>query len=248
MRYREVIHDGDTYTGAFHLGGARDGSHEAMRIQIPWRSVADTAVFARTIYCWWEIPKALPQPPQAQCYEVHFQKIHFAQRKDILSRPEKVIWLEAGGQYLCLNEFIKGDDIFEDDEAKTYRRDWDIDLKLRVYAVPGQQFRVHAGGWENDGLSRVFGDLLDPLLPCTRETKKAFHKHLWPATPFGLHGCLDDLIGEVHDFHAVDTLPDLLEVVSHSKGRDNELEQCPGANIAQNDVFTLWYTIRRVSE
>ncbi len=242
LRYRMETRSGDTFWGSIQV----EVLAKSVRITIPWTQQADEAVVARTIYCWWDVAGDASILPVAQGYEVHFEKIHFTQRKDVLSRPEKIIWLEAGGQYICLNEFVKGDDIFRDGMARSYRRDWPIDLSLKVYAMPGQTFRVHVGGWESDGISRAYGDLLDPEMPCTKETKKAIHKHLWPATPFGLHGCLDDLIGEVHDFHAVDTLPAFLQVMSKSYGRENELEPCPGANIEQNDVFSVWYSIRRI--
>jgi hypothetical protein len=244
LKYRFETQRGDTYTGEAKIVEQENG----LRITIPWKGLADDLVFARTLYCWWENEDRKAVIPEAQAIDIHFDKIHFKQRKDVTSRPEKVLWIEAGGQYYCLNEFVKGENIFRDGEAKTYRRDWKIDKTLRVYAPAGSVFRVHVGGWENDGISRMYGDLMDPEMPCTKATKKAFHKHLWAATPFGLHGCLDDLIGEVHDFHAVDTLPEMLEIEVKSYGRDNELEQCPGANIEQNGVFTLWYSIRKVKE
>jgi hypothetical protein len=244
LRYRIETHRGDTYTGAFAV--AANG--KSVHVTIPWQQVADDAIFARTVFVWWENAGAQRIEPATQTYEIHFQDLHFTQRKDVLSRPEKVMWLEAGGQYLCLNEFIEGQNIMRDGQAKTYNRDWKIDLKLRVHAMPGQVFRVHVGGWENDGVSRVYGQLLDPDMPCTKASKKLLHSHLWPATPFTMHGCLDDLIGEVHDFYSTDTLPAFLQVETKSTGRDNELEPCPGANTEQNDVFTVRYSIRRLED
>lgn len=241
LRWRVQVRPGDSFAGPFQVVAA--GTH--LSLEIPWKGQADTAVLARTVYCWWEEEGSLPQP-EFHCYEVKFESLHFNQRKDISSRPEKVIWLEAGGQYLCLNDLVQGDDILRDGEARTFRRDWKIGRSLRVYARPGDSFRVHVGGWESDGLSRAFGHLLDPQLPCTRATKKAFHRHLWPATPFSFHGCLDDLIGEVHDIIQVDKLGDFQEYEAMSFGGESELEQCPGANTEQNDVFRVRYAIRRV--
>lgn len=247
LRWRSTLRPGDNFPGQFHV--QVEGS--SLRISIPWKGQPDTAVVARTIYCWWENPtpgidgfREVAQPYQA--FEVRFQSMYFNQRKDVTSRPERVVWLEAGGQYLCLNEFVDGENILTDGMAKSFHREWEIGLSLIVYARPGQSFRVHAGGWESDGISRAFGQLMDPMMPCTKATKRAFHKHLWPATPFSLHGCLDDLIGEVHDIHEVDKLGDFQEYEAISFGGENELEQCPGANTVQNDVFRLRYSIRRI--
>jgi hypothetical protein len=241
LRWRIENRPGDSFKG--HLGIQSDGV--SLSFTIPWWTEADTAVFAKTVYCWWEDENRLLQP-DFQCYEIRFESLYFNQRKDVTSRPEKVIWIEAGGQYFCVNEMIEGQDIFKDGEAKTFRREWNIGKALRIYAQAGQTFRVHVGGWESDGISRVFGHLLDPDMACTRSELKKIHQHLWPATPFGLHGCLDDLIGEVHDIKAVDDLADFQEFEAMSFGGESELEPCPGANTIQNDVFRLRYSIRRV--
>lgn len=247
LRWRSTIRPGDDFPGQFQI----QVEESSLSFRIQWKGRPDTAVVARTVYCWWETPspgadgfREVATP--FQVYEVRFESMYFNQRKDITSHPERVIWLEAGGQYLCLNEFVDGEDILRDGMAKSFRRDWEIGLSLIVYARPGQSFRVHAGGWESDGISRAFGLLMDPMMPCTKATKQAFHKHLWPATPFGLHGCLDDLIGEVHDVHEVDKLGAYQEYEAISFGGENELEQCPGANTVQNDVFRLRYSIRRI--
>ena len=241
LRWRAETRPGDNFEGFFEV----QNNGASLSFTIHWTGQPDTAVFARTVYCWWEENNQV-QKPQFNVYEIRFESIYFNQRKDITSRPEKVLWLEAGGQYFCINEMIEGDDIFKEGEAKTFRREWNVGKSLFIYAQPGQNFRVHVGGWESDGISRVFGHLLNPDMECTRAAKKEIHKHLWPATPFGLHGCLDDLIGEVHDIKEVDQLGEFQEFEAMSFGGESELEPCPGANTIQNDVFRLRYSIRKV--
>ncbi|MEM7041030.1 MAG: hypothetical protein AAF570_28965, partial [Bacteroidota bacterium] len=104
---------------------------------------------------------------------------------------------------------------------------------------------VHVGGWEEDGIGRVFGHLLDQYAPCTRETKKKMHKHLLPATPFGLHGCLDDPIGEVNAMMRPEEISDGDQTYEmSSRGKRLKYDQCPGVRGIQSDVFQMLFRVQ----
>lgn len=243
LRYRIETRNGDNFPNEFIVKVVDD----SLMCTIPWQTADEQAVFARSMYCWWEddgnqvIPIA-----KVHRYEVSFDHLYFNRRKDGLSRPELIIFLEFAGNYINLNEFVEGDNILRDGAASSFKRLWPVNLKFQFSVEEGKPFRIHIGGWEADGISRAIGHLIDPASPCDKQTKKLFHKHLWPATPFGLHGCLDDDIGEIHDFYLPDTLPQLLERMSKSKGDKEGYEQCPGVNTDPNDVFRAWYSIRRI--
>ncbi|MFM2376594.1 MAG: hypothetical protein RLZZ165_1691 [Bacteroidota bacterium] len=242
LRWRSVIHHGDNFSGSFQVLP----QDSFLNFKIEWIGHPETDVVARTVYCWWEDEAGAIFQPEFEAYDLRFQSLYFNHRKEPGSRPEKVIWLEAGGQYLCLNELVDGEDIFADGEAKTYDRRWEIGRTFRIYGRKGQRFRVHVGGWENDGFSQTYGNLMDPLAPCDEATKKAFLRTLWAATPFALGGCLDDLIGEVHEFYEIGKIGNHAEFEAMSTGSDMEREQCPGANVSQHDIFRVWYSLRRV--
>ena len=243
LRYRILTRPGDTYAGQLNVQMEGD----SMLCSIPWYYVEDDAVFARSMYAWWENPTEEAFPLEGvHRYEVKVDRLYFNRRKDGLSRPELVLYLEVAGDFLNLNEFVDGPNVLKSGAASSYRRKFPVDLTFQVSLKDGVPFRIHVGGWEADGISRAIGHLIDPASPCTDATKKMFHKHLWPATPFGLRGCLDDDIGEIHDFYRPDTLPNYLEVMTKSSGDHESYEQCPGVNTDPNDVFRAWYSIRRL--
>lgn len=243
LRWREVIRPGDNYTGAVDYGDRDEGK---LAVDIPWKSAPHDQVFARTIYFWWERDDGRPADYAISTYRITFEGLRIRQRKEFSSRSEYRIFMEAGGRWLFLNEFTDKDDVLKSGYGRTFKKRFKFEHSIIVHVPADKQFRVHVGGWEADGIDRVFGNLIDQNSPCTRVTKKKLHKHLYPATPFALHGCLDDLMGEVHDFHRPADIGDFAEFESSSQGPDKKWDQCPGVRPNQDDVFRIKYRIEKI--
>lgn len=242
LRWRMETRPGDTYAGAVDIQpqfGA-DGL-PLLAFSVDWQG-PETAIIARSVYCWWEGAV----DPQVRTYEISFDAIEILHRKEGPTRGEWRIFVEAGGEWLFLNEFLPGDDIFKSGWAHSYRKRWAVGQRIRVYVPEGTAFRVFAGGWEADGMDKIFGEILDPEAPCTDATRKALRKHLWPATPFGLKGCLDDVIGIADDFPTPESLGEGGTYEVLSDGHPEKYDACPGAHQSPVGAFKLKYSVRRI--
>lgn len=246
LRWRMDARPGDNYAEAVEIQpeALADGSL-ALRLRVDWRG-PETAILARSIYAWWEMPDGSLVEPAVHTYEIRFDAIEVLRRKEGPTRCEWRIFIEAGGEWLFANEFLPGADIFESGWAHGYRKKWALGQSVRVHVPPGVAFRVFAGGWEADGMDKIFGELLNPDAPCTDATQKALRKHLWPATPFGLKGCLDDVIGIADDFLTAESIGagGTYEVLSD--GHPEKYDACPGAHQSPVGAFKLRYTVRRI--
>lgn len=240
---------GNTYSGSLKITSFSDGNidlnHPFITIKIPWKDEPDTSIFAQTIYLYWNEGNGIPENYEITSYKVTLESLRFKKVMEILSRSEFRIFLEVGGDWLFLNEFIDKDDILDKGLGKTRKRNWDIMQEFIVHVPENKTFRVHAGGWEADGINRRFGWLMDPYSPCNRNTKKMIHKKLSVLSPFALRGCQDDGIGEVHAIHSAGDLDEggIFEVSSDGKKRE---DNCPLNNGIQKDVFRLKYRIEKL--
>jgi len=242
-------HKGDSYSGNLKITsssvGDVDMNHPFVEIEIPWKNEPDTSIFAQTIYVYWGEGNGIPENYKVTSYKVTLESLRFKKLKEFLSRSEFRIFLEVGGDWLFLNEFIDKEDILDKGLGKTRKRNWDIMKEFIVHVPDNKTFRVYAGGWEADGVNERFGWLMDPYSPCDSKTKKMIHKKLSVLSPFALRGCQDDGIGEVHAFHGAGDLDEggVFEVSSDGKKKK---DNCPGNNGIQKDVFRLKYRIEKL--
>lgn len=244
LRYSILKRPGDSHPAKLNLEIDEDSQGDYLEIAFPWKSHADSLVLARTVYLWWDVPRGISADFKVHSYKITFDQLKFHQRKEFSSRSEFRIFFEAGGQWFFLNEFLDCDDVLHGKRSRTYRKKWAMGQQVTIHVPEDRKFRLHVGGWEADGINRSFGHLLDPLAPCTKATKKAMHKHLWAATPFALHGCLDDAIGEVQLFLDPKTIRDGI-YLSPSTGPIEKYDQCPCVRGIQEGVFDLSYRIER---
>jgi hypothetical protein len=78
------------------------------------------------------------------------------------------------------------------DSRSGQARPWEFTL----VAPPGGTFRVHADGWEADGVNEAFGDLINPYASCDCNFQDQFN-NLFGIETY-LSGGRDDPIGELH--------------------------------------------------
>jgi hypothetical protein len=248
LRWRWITHAGNTLESDPIAMPVLDADGKLkLKVKVNWKGKPDDAIFAKTLYCWWDVPLGKSPGLRIYTYEIDLQGIDILMRKEGLSRSEWRFFTDIGGQWLFLNEFLPGDNILKDNLAQTYRKKWPIAIKLKVYVPQGIAFRIFAGGWEADGIDNCFGEILNPEAPCTRATKMALRKHLLPATPFGLSGCLDDVLGVAHHFPTPETLVERASFKINSTGHPEDYDVCPGKSGLQNDCFSFRYTSRRLA-
>src|SRR3989442_2290050 len=136
------------------------------RVTIPWRSqkVPDTAVFARTIYLFWDKGYGINPRVTPRVFNVTLESVHIVDKQDAgwQNDGEYRIFVEVGGDWLFVNELPKDDDILNDGLGNTgSNEDWGISRTFKVYVLPQGSFRIHAGGWEADETDKLFGKLKD---------------------------------------------------------------------------------------
>lgn len=216
-------------------------------ITVRWKgSAPDNAIFARTIYFYWDEGNGVAQEYDIFSYKVTLDKLKILRPLE-WGRSEFRVFLEVGGEWICLNEFIDVADILNDGLGKTFKRNWDINQSFIVHVPRGKYFRVHAGGWEADGLETTMGVLADPNMPCTPENKIALNDILFDVNPVGLHGCYDDKIDEVHDFHT----PELLKQGGTFEGIGFGTpfqDPCPLGSNNNKPILRLYYHIEPYQE
>jgi len=214
-------------------------------IEIPWKGKLNTAVFARSVFVYWDEGNAVAADYQIDSYNVKLESIWFRKRKEFVSRSELRVFFEVGGSWIFFNEFIDVENILDQGLGKTTKRLWEINKEFTVHVPIDRKFRVHAGGWEADGLDRIFGDLIDDNSPCNTKTKRLVNRKLNVMSPLKPYGCIDDHIGEVHQMHSPMDLIDKNVFEVPSDGR-KEPDICPCNNGNQTDIFRLKYRIDKI--
>lgn len=243
LRYFEVTRKGNTYREPLLLYSGQG----KLQVNVRWKGMPDTLVLAKTIYLYWDEGNGKPDNYRIHTYQVTLDALHFENRKEFISRHEMLAYAEVGGRWFFLNElFGKGNPLTRG-LGKSYRKNWPLNLSFVIHIPDSTEFRVHAGAWELDGVDRIMGRLFDPYSPCTQETKKQFRKHLNMVSPFRLRGCINDLLGEVHDFYTPEMLGDTLQQLSFSRGEDYD-DICICNRDIQNNMMSLRYRIQKVGQ
>jgi len=245
LRYQEVKRKGNTFDYPVALTAAKNAAGESvMEVRVPWKGREDTLVLAETVYLYWDEGSGKPADYEISTYRVTLLEMTFLHRKEFFSRHEMRAFAEVGGNWFFLNELYGKNDILDAGMGKTYRRRWQINLSFTVSVPQDAVFRVHANSWECDGINERMGTLMDPYSPCTHENKRKMRKALSVVSPLRFKGCMNDLMGEVHDFHTPETLTLPFETTSRSFGFDYE-DICLCNKDTQNDMMSLRYRIVR---
>lgn len=242
LRYAEVAQKGNTFEYPLSYSINKDGG---VGINIPWHGKADTLVLAKTVYLYWDEGSGKAADYAIHRYKVTLQEMRFHNKKEFLSRHEMRAFVDVGGKWFFLNELFGKKDIINGGKGKSYGKRWKLDLSFVVNIPYGTEFRIHANSWECDGIDGRMGILMDSYSPCNEESKKKIRKALNIISPLRFKGCMNDLMGEVHDFYTPETIEIPLSCTSHSFGNDYE-DICICNKDVQNDVMSLKYTIEKI--
>jgi hypothetical protein len=254
--------------------GTPDRPLPHVTVTLPWRSdaVPDDAIFARTINVYWD-GAATGVPPHfgLRVLEVTIDELEIrrVQPTDSTARFLKTSRLqggafrnfaEVGGQWVFLNdlfgtsewsdpdtgETVTGTNVLWSGLGSSMRGDvWPIDRTF-VIAVPREaSFRVHAGGWQANGIDDHFGHLKDPQSGCEAAGNAMVDELLNLSVLRG--GGQDDPIGEINNIYS--------EANGYGIGVHIEASLRPeGAfhnvfwNDNPNDAFRLHYHIDDVTQ
>lgn len=218
---------GDTYTGrpiveVFEKGTADVPTpHVMMTISWAGDRVPDTAVFAKTLFIYWDdlpthgVPASFP----IKRVSVTLQNVVIQDKSEgnDLDAGEYRLFANIGGTWIFLNEFVGVTDIMNEGLGRAWdetfsqrhaiglgspfppppRAEFDFTFKqtFDVYLPPGKSFRVFVGGWEGDYIEDQFGKILNPYSTCPQA--KRFVEQEFDGSDFVNHGRLDDTVGEV---------------------------------------------------
>lgn len=252
LQYHEVTQKGNTfnfplqYAAKTETANVPQARSDAVSVTVPWRGRPDTLVLAKTLFLYWDEGDGKPADFEISTYKVTLLEMRFHSRKEFLSRHEMRAFAEVGGKWFFLNELFGRKNILRQGMGKSYRKRWNLNIGFIVHVPRDAEFRVHANSWECDGIDERMGMLMDPFSPCTPANKAKMRKLLNVVSPFRFKGCMNDLMGEVHDFHTPSTIELPFECTSRSFGYDYE-DICICNKDVQNDMMSLKYTIERVN-
>ena len=221
---------GDSYTGKpiveVFEHGTPDVPTPHVMMSISWAGdrVPDTAVFARTLFIYWD---DLPTHGVRSDFEI--KKVTVKLQKVVIrdkseggdSDPgEYRLFADMGGRWRFLNEFTGASDVVHEGLGKV----WDIfyskrhpilglgpfpvpsgaaseftfDQTVELYLPPGKSFRISVGGWEGDYLGGKFGKILNPYSACPEAVR--FSEDEFSGTAYKKNGGYDDPVGEATSF------------------------------------------------
>ncbi|MFD8302984.1 hypothetical protein ACFV29_11635 [Streptomyces sp. NPDC059690] len=261
----EQRHTGDTFPGVLdisHVTVAFPPDQQPppelapqMIIGIPWqtRSAPHDAVVARTIFLSWDQGTGVAADYKAHRYTVTLNDLRVNASED-LGDGEYRAFAAVDCNYVFLNELPGDDNILDDGLGDTGDdQTWGIGRSFDIVVPFGGAFRVHAGGWEADGVNDVFGRLIDPSPRCDQQTKDWFNDNLF-SSEVARGGGLDDPIGQVNTVWRVDTasgelhLEENAAVLGVGEHRDSSIGQISPdiSDTNPNNAFTLHYTINQV--
>jgi len=238
----------------------------------------DTALFARTFYVWWStgdntadltVNHGVAADYHPRLFELTPDYILMNGGANDMLEPgigqgdmELRMFVEAGGNWLFVNELASDDvsniledglgdaDDHTDDGVIIDRRGggvapWQFTLVL----PPGGSFRVHADGWEADGINDVFGKLINPNGSCDCEFQDQFNDLFGVGTY--LSGGRDDAIGEVNHIFSCQNADAELGPTHQSFFREQSGDGTWSDNITddvvdRNNVFKFQYFIQEV--
>ena len=244
------------------------------------RGAPDTAVFARTFYVWWAtadnvsdltVTHGVAADYHPRLFKVTMNYVLMNAGASDMLEPgtgqgdmELRVFVEAGGNWLFVNELVpdgveniledglgdSGEDLGQNGDIVDRRggsvAPWEFTLAL----PPGGSFRLHAGGWEADGVNEAFGNLIDPNASCDCEFQQQFNDLFGIETY--LAGGRDDPLGEVNHIFTCENVdselgPDhAMFIRDQSGGPTDWKDDITGDVVDQTKVFTFQYHIQEL--
>ena len=189
----------------------------------------DNAIFARTINVYWDgVASGVPPDFGIRVLKVTLDQLEIRRvqptdrtarflQDQLLTRPRGAfrVFAEVGGQWMFLNELfgvaefidpdtgevVTGADVLSGGLALSLPGDvWPIGQSFTIAVPPNGTFRVHAGGWQAQGIDGHFGHLKDPHLGCGA-AGDAMNDELLNLSVLR-NGGQDDPIGEVNNIYS----------------------------------------------
>jgi hypothetical protein len=212
---------GDSYTGQpiveVFENGTPDVPTPHVMMSVSWAGdrVPDTAVFARTMFIFWDdLPThGVPASFQIKKVSVTLQKVVIQDKSEGGDNDpgEYRLFADLGGRWIFLNEFTGASDIMNEglgrvwDETFSAKHnlfarpsgsefEFNFNQTVDLYVPAGKIFRVSVGGWEGDYIEDQFGKILNPYASCPEAV--SFAKREFDGSDFVNHGRLDDGVGE----------------------------------------------------
>lgn len=247
LKYALKDRKGNTFTAfATYTTNSKEGT---VTLTIPWKSasVSDEAIFAKSIYLYWDEGTGIPADYKIDEITVTLNELLFDRFHEALSKAEIRLFLDIGGNYLFLNDFANATDIMNDGLGKTRKKKWNFNIPFTVYIPHDKKFRVAAHGFEADGIDKLFGHIVDNYSPCTPATKKMINKMMIDLAPVGIGGCLDDPLGNAIRFHTATEFPGkYMDFVVRSDGGYHE-DGCPCASFSPKNIFSIGYRVEKTT-
>ena len=237
-------HKGDTYA----LGEqVTIGSDSSVTVSIPWQSknIADSVVYARTIYAYWNEGNGTSDTIDE--YKVDLTKLYLKKLSELGDRAEMRLFANVGNEWIFLNDFHgKGGKILTRGMGKTFKKHWTLSNEFTVYVPRGRAFRVFMSGWEADGVDYLMGDLMNPYNGCDINSKKFFKKRFFSIKNMLMRGCEDDEMGEMSGvYHYPTGIIPTSYTISPQSGESHD--PCPFSKYPLKDRYFLTYTLSLVN-
>jgi hypothetical protein len=247
-------HPGDTYpldqivagvTIAVPPGQPAPPPLDYALVRLPWHShhISNTAVLARTVYLYWDEGLGVPADYRPRVFRVTVDDVFVHKSQDI-GDGEYRLFVEVGGNWIFVNEIPSVDNILDDGLGDTGDNEtWPIHRQFKVYVPPGGSFRVHACGWEADGVNDVFGKLLNPNHPCDESLKNWLTDNLFTEGVWA-NGGMDDPIGQVNTILMANRFG--VGIPHEDRSSGPIYQEDPNGDTDPNDSYRLHYLIEEL--
>jgi hypothetical protein len=255
LKWSVVRAPGDTFPGnpTITASGAN-----GVQVTVPWRStgVPDTAVFARTIHLYWDgggAVNGVGPGYKPNTYRVTLENVKVNDDEDPLpfNDGEYRLFTNVGSDWFFLNEIPRVPNILGGSEGATYGdfasgESSVINKPFLVHVPPGSgTFRVHADGWEADGIDNVMGRLIDQNHARDATLKNALNNIMFSYS-LGLNGCRDDPVGIVNRVYSAATANAAAGQVIRAPSQGPIFTEDPCGNTNPNNDYVLQFRIDKV--
>jgi hypothetical protein len=254
LKWSIVKSAGDTFPGNPTI--TKSGVN-GVTITIPWRSsgAPDTAVFARTIYLYWEgggAVKGTPPGYPLNSFAVTLDNVKVNDDEDPLpfNDGEWRLFAQVGSKWFFLNEIPRVSNILGGSEGATYGDFGDgessvINRGFQVYLPPGASFRIHTDGWEADGIDNIFGRLVDQNHVCDPALKSWLNNNMFSYS-VGLAGCRDDPVGKVNRIYTTAGATAAAGQVIKAASAGSIFTEDPCGKTNPNNDYVMQYHIKNL--
>jgi hypothetical protein len=254
LKWSIVKSAGDTFPGNPTI--TKSGVN-GVTVTIPWRSsgAPDTAVFARTIYLYWEgggaVKGTAPGYP-LNSFAVTLDNVKVNDDEDPLpfNDGEWRLFANVGSKWFFLNEIPRVSNILGGSEGATYGdfgsgESSVINRGFQVYLPPGASFRIHTDGWEADGIDNIFGKLVDQNHVCDPALKSWLNNNMFSYS-VGVAGCRDDPVGIVNRIYSTASAAAAAGQAIKVASAGDIFTEDPCGNTNPNNDYVLQYHIQNL--